>query len=215
MFIVVQSEFKAMGVLDTNIRSVLESSILTKINFKFGTYRINGNEYGIVARAIRSGDIGCVYDASFGDMQMKYHTEWSASNGVVDRKNTIYSGNRNFPTINHKAVVVHEATHALQDYHKRKRILAIQDEGASYLAQFLYVYSHNKGKITYTNRSFDRLAKICFRVAKRLHDLQSTSNIVTRQEQMNINRAVANLNFNGKKPYSKLGKRGSPHYDGF
>ncbi len=126
--------------IECNVITILEEPVVRKINFRLPRTQgspevpVYGNGYRIIARGIRNRNISIDYNIRAE----------RAGAGIYDsQKQWIKLPTTNpSQSIPHKALVIHEATHALLDYHRiplRKSI----SEAAAYIAQAMYLKLKN------------------------------------------------------------------------
>jgi hypothetical protein len=103
----------------------------SRVNFGFSGLRISPDGFKKVADALRSGKIKVVESKDLDDADARY----------VPDKNLFlipqYNDN-DYVHINEKALVVHEAVHAIIDANKWSKVTQLTGEAAGYLAQVLY-----------------------------------------------------------------------------
>jgi len=110
-----------MGVL-TDLTRILRSSECAKINFQIESIRVYGDGFKTIAKAIDGKHIQVVRSRLLPSNVATYNR----------RYNALFVGRA--PKA---GLLVHECTHALNDWHKRE-ILAIDDEASAYIAQLMY-----------------------------------------------------------------------------
>jgi len=116
---------------------------MRSINFQYGPSRVYQTGYQDVAKLVEDGhirfEISRNGNASYGvDSDPGQVHTWSVSNNTVEQDS---SGNLRLkrPLSNEElGTIVHEATHALQDYQRHQRNLSPQmAEGSAYIASWL------------------------------------------------------------------------------
>lgn len=121
--------------LEEKVAAVLESRTVRRINFRCCNIPVYGSGFVKLAGAIRNRHIQ-VYEntvlAAAGVAMYRYAVGRNAVN-VLELPSSDPS------SIAEKALIVHEMTHALEDYH-RKDLNAINAECAAYVAQGMYLY---------------------------------------------------------------------------
>jgi hypothetical protein len=133
------------------VAAILREPATVRINFRYAGVRIYGSGYAAVAQAIEREHIAVRLPGSAVAQRLM------RSSGVASyssSENTLYVPSANFlegNVIHDKALVVHEMTHALMDYH-RHNMAVRQSEAVAYLAQMMYVFNHG---ITSTERLLD------------------------------------------------------------
>ena len=109
--------------LFTDIVDILRSSECARINFQIEGIRVYGDGYKTIAKTIENKHIqiirSLVLPSSLAEYNLKY--------------NCLIVGPSPKPDL-----IVHECTHALNDWHKRN-ILAIDDEASAHIAQMMYM----------------------------------------------------------------------------
>ena len=119
-----ESDFIALLTTDPDVR---------KINFKFLTYKIYPEGYfRDVASCIKSGSIKInrrFSDLGFGD-----------TGGSYFPANDKYSISKAFDLtkMSNKILLMHESTHALQDYQRLGKIKRAEGEAVAYVAEAIY-----------------------------------------------------------------------------
>lgn len=105
------------------ILEVLSESVIRRINFRYRTIPVYSAGFESVAQGIRRGHIQVV--RLLGSLGGVYLHD-------IDRIAIRQSSDKSM-----RAAAVHEATHALQDYH-RTPLLSLDCEGAAYVAEAFY-----------------------------------------------------------------------------
>jgi hypothetical protein len=126
-----------MMTLEADVVRVLNDPALLAINFRAGATRVYGSGYRRIATAIEHGHIHVEPDdGPRGRAHYAYTDEgrWQADHLYLPPHYDFVS-----PTS--LALIVHEATHALQDYH-RVAMGVIESECAAYVAQAFYFLVH-------------------------------------------------------------------------
>lgn len=127
--------------LDERIADFLESDDVGKINFRASGTPVYGSGYGIIARAIRNRHIQCRENTLFPNASARYsHSVGPNQVNLLD----VSVDTSSVEGIEARGLVVHECTHALQDYHRRS-LNAIDAECAAYIAQAMYWHIANRG----------------------------------------------------------------------
>lgn len=127
-----------------------------------GRYGITPHAIRAVGDAIRHGRITVYYDPSFTVVADSFGAFYD---GGAD---AIFTGFCRLDTIGRKAVLVHEATHAVNDMKARAAILHVDDEAAAYTAQAMYIRGLGTRapiRLTSTNTFTDAIYKASFDVA--------------------------------------------------
>lgn len=113
--------------LRTEIIDVLKSPHCRRINFQIGTIRISGTDYSTIAQCIENRHIQVVQSARLPSTKAVYKRSFNCF--IVGS-----SPGRN--------LVVHEGTHAINDWHKRN-LLDVEDEVSAYIAQMVFLFVEN------------------------------------------------------------------------
>jgi hypothetical protein len=109
--------------LFTDIVNILRSPECKRINFQIAGIRVYGDGYKTIAKTIENKHIQII-------RSLVLPSSWA----VYNRKlNYLAVGQSPRPNL-----IVHECTHALNDWHKRN-ILAIDDEVSAHIAQMMYM----------------------------------------------------------------------------
>lgn len=106
----------------TDIIELLESPAVTHTHFRLFGFEINGRDYRRIATAIRNGHIQVIRSSQMPSTVAAYQR----------RLNCFTVGSN--PS---DSLLVHEATHAINDWHGRS-IRSTLDEGLAYVAQMVY-----------------------------------------------------------------------------
>lgn len=115
-----------MGLRDDTLR-VLDNPNLRNIDFRLFGKHIRGQDYARIAECIRNGHVQIV-EAGYDDgVKARYVRSLNAF---------IYNASPN-PNL-----IVHEATHALCDWHAH-RLSGLADEGIAYVAQMIFFLGAN------------------------------------------------------------------------
>jgi len=124
--------------LHQRIISVLEGPATEGINFRYDGVRVYGNGYRTMARAVRNGRIRPALLSGQREAVLLRQL-----GGALYRpaSNSLVVSGPDFlrpATIHDEALVVHEMTHALTDYHKNP-MTTLLSEIVAYTAQMMYV----------------------------------------------------------------------------
>lgn len=126
------------------VLGVLEHPGIWKINFELNRLVVTGMRYSMVARAIREGKISCEAVTELKSRPGDKPAPGTITEARYDElKNVmLFKSEKYGNTSTEKAVILHEATHALFDLFantKEDRVLGIDDESAAVLAEALYL----------------------------------------------------------------------------
>lgn len=114
------------------IIAILEDDITEQVHFRCEDVSVWGGGYKIIARKIRDGDIMCMENVRLDDdVAMYTHTQNKFSVSTAMAQARVWH-------LIQKAMIVHEATHALED-RQRKPLNTIDAECPSYIAQCMYL----------------------------------------------------------------------------
>jgi hypothetical protein len=113
---------KVMG-LRTNIINLLASAAPARTDFTLFGSRILGRDYGTIATAIRNGHIQIVQSATMPSTLAAYNRALNCFTVGANPSDSL---------------LVHEATHAINDWHGRS-LRGTDDEGLAYVAQMVYL----------------------------------------------------------------------------
>ncbi|HEX5719592.1 MAG TPA: hypothetical protein VF179_25755 [Thermoanaerobaculia bacterium] len=117
-----------------SIIQILRSPAAQRVSFKLGIIKVDGAGLQTVARLVEQGRILVTHEPVL-DWSSSYHHEMNAW-GV---------GKRTISTMSQEALVVHEAVHALNDWH-HLQVNARDDEAAGYIAQMIYHHHKQPGR---------------------------------------------------------------------
>ena len=120
--IAVLLEDTVMSLL-TDTLSILRSAECQRVNFRLESIRVYGDGYKTIAKNIETGHIQIVMSSAISSQVAAYDSQY----------NCLILGRTPKPNL-----IVHECTHALNDWHKRK-IIAVDDEASAHIAQMMYV----------------------------------------------------------------------------
>lgn len=114
--------------------SLLTDPVLQEVNFICMNCWISGKDYGIIANKVKNGHIKVNFHSftGFGGKNV-YNSMW----------NTLILHKSLFDSEYGKAMVVHEATHAIQDM-KRQSLTVGNSEVAAYIAAYIYLLKKGK-----------------------------------------------------------------------
>ncbi len=129
-----------MSVEDRMVIAVLGEQRVQRINFRFGPVRISGHDYSTIARGIRHTRLSCEVN---GDNRLMGAGSYVHGTSATSR-DVIRLPFMEAHTPAEKALIVHEATHAIEDYH-RATLHFLDSEGAAFLAQTMYGYLATNG----------------------------------------------------------------------
>ncbi len=113
--------------LRSDIMTLLSSAVPARTDFTLFSHRIHGRDYGQIANSIRNGHIQIVQSATCPSTLAAYNRT----------RNCFVVGTS--PSEN---LIIHEATHAINDWHGRA-LRGSDDEGLAYVAQMVYVCRQN------------------------------------------------------------------------
>jgi hypothetical protein len=100
---------------------------------RVGTIIITPKPIRGVADAIKAGKIAVYHDPHFLMAKNQYSAFYDGG------YNAMFVGFSDPDTVGRKAVIVHEAVHAVNDIKKRSSIVHIDDEAAAFTAQAMYI----------------------------------------------------------------------------
>ncbi len=118
--------------LRTDVMTVLRSPNCGRINFQIGSIRVYGGGYRTIATCIENRQIQVVRALAVPSTVAAYNR----------RYDLLILGTTPSPNL-----VVHECTHALNDWHRRN-ILAVEDEVSAYIAQMMFLFLGNPALAT-------------------------------------------------------------------
>lgn len=182
--------------------AVLEESNNRYINFICGRARVYGAAYRTIATAIRNNHIQVIEDSRLPEYGMVYNY----------LHNTVrVNGSIDFAHPENKSLIIHEMTHAIEDFH-RVPLSRADAEGAAYIAQMMYLaanslspsYEHNNG-------TFMFLQVVASNIATRI--LRSGRSTVTRREHRDLVRCLGDFTIEDRPVYRMLDT--PEHYNGF
>lgn len=131
---------------DRTVVEVVENPLVRRINFKFGPVRISGGDYLTIARAIRHHRIACEVNAEYA----RYGAGAYVHDGIGVRRNIIRIPFQQAVTPAEQALIVHECTHAIEDYHGVP-LQFLDSEGAAFLAQTMYGHLATSGGLPFSH----------------------------------------------------------------
>jgi hypothetical protein len=108
----------------TDIMNVLRSPNCRRISFNLGQIRIFGSDYATIAQCIMNGHIQVVQSNAIPSTKAAYDRAYN------------YFAVGSSPSRN---LIVHESTHALNDWHKRS-LSDVDDECCAYIAQMMFLF---------------------------------------------------------------------------
>lgn len=118
-----------MGI-KSDIVGLLGSADVARVSFRLFEHTIRGNDYSRIAGAIRNGHIQIAQATVDPDRG----GSWDSRRAFYERTyNSFLVGSAPSPNL-----VVHEATHALNDWHARS-LMPVEDEGLAYVAQAIFL----------------------------------------------------------------------------
>lgn len=109
--------------LFTDIVNILNAPECQRINFQIESIRVYGDGYKTIAKTIKNKHIQIIKSLVLPSNMAAYNRKY----------NCLIIGQSPKPDL-----IIHECTHALNDWHKRN-IIAIDDEASAYIAQMMYV----------------------------------------------------------------------------
>ena len=117
--------------LRTDVIGILKSPNCRRINFAMGAIRISGTDYDTVAKCNENRHIQVVQSRKMPAHFALYYRKY---------KCFVMGGTLSRP------LVVHEGTHAVNDWYKRK-ISDVEDEASAYVAQMVFMLVEQPGLI--------------------------------------------------------------------
>ena len=130
---------KSSSRLKNTVMKVLTTAEIRWVNIEYVinralTLNINSLSYFAVAAAIAKDRIDCVVDSSLDVTQAFY----DASSDELTASNKDYGSENSTDYRLERALLVHEATHAVLDMYKGQSLPVIDEETIGYLAQAIY-----------------------------------------------------------------------------
>lgn len=191
-----------MTSLENDIVEFLEH--LPSINFRCCGVRVYNQGYTALGRALRNRHIQVIYNTRVGN------------NGVYSSAtNAMRVGFERLVHLHDKALVVHEMTHALQDYHRR-RLRTLDAECAAYVAQAIFLERADpgqgivSGELLSQSEELAILGTMAQSVARQLIGPPSRYQVPNREEELMRGyvsatpiyrrRADNTIEFNGLRP---------------
>lgn len=168
-----------------SVAAILRGPSIARMNFHCGPTRVYPHGYDVIAHDLLTGRLRVMEAPVRGETRTtayySYHRsdDWAA--------NTFYlPATLNASRLSHRALIVHEATHALQDYHRVP--LRVDDaECAAYLAQTLYFRLEGQSFAAYSREArghadanADALLMMLEAVALRLDTVRGTYEVPAR-----------------------------------
>ncbi|TQV72484.1 hypothetical protein [Denitrobaculum tricleocarpae] len=120
-----------------------DRSATSLVNFTLGPLQVTTALLADVGKAVAAGKIKVVIDPT-----ISHDAIYNAKSNQLQLKRNVAA-----PGLLERALIVHEATHAINDMRKLGRTPNIDDEAAAYIAQALYLYRNHPVK---TERMKDR-----------------------------------------------------------
>lgn len=149
-----------MADIKTTVMDVLAGSDTQKIkSFSFGGKGFTPMVFPILKDMIKSGTISVVYDSSKSGM-----AEYDYGN------NTLYLGFTEASSLTRKALILHEATHAVYDMVKQKMSVA-DSESIAYIVQCQYARANNPDpsqRLTGNTDAKDKVFELGWAIAGKL-----------------------------------------------
>lgn len=150
----------ALSYLAARVVRVLHDRALESISFGFGSLVVIGRGFASVAEAVRREEIGCVRDRSLPDSRAEYD---------MDDNEMRFSPETNLTEVNGRALIVHEATHALHDYYPMRTVSRLDAEGAAYVAHNMYRVLKGEDRILLSSDwATTQIHRRAFRIAKEI-----------------------------------------------
>lgn len=185
-----------------SIIATLEEPNNRYINFTCGRARVYGAAYPTIARAIRNNHIHLIENDTILFEAMSY-------NHYSNR--FFLNPNEDFTSMTVRSVVIHEATHAIADFH-RQVLSKGESEGAGYIAQMMYCLVNHAEPI-YEDRSFAFMSiqVVARNISNRI--LRTGNGRVTDRELRELTEVIQGLEIHGGHPYLEISQ--PVDYNGF
>ncbi len=113
-----------------------DRSATSLVNFTLGPIQVTAALLADVGKAVAAGKIKVVIDPT-----ISHDAIYNAKSNQLQLKRNVSA-----PGLLERALIVHEATHAINDMRKLGRTPNIDDEAAAYIAQALYLYRNHPVK---------------------------------------------------------------------
>ncbi len=119
-------------MLDRAVTAILRSDKVQRINFTVEGVRVDGSGFTAVADAVQRGAIQVYTNTQLNGMaRYRYRVG-------PNRVNVLEVPFAGWPGHPQRALVVHEAVHAMNDWRGRS-VNSLADESAAYIAQWIYL----------------------------------------------------------------------------
>ena len=166
--------------IECNVIAILEDPVVRRINFRLPRTQgspevpVYGNGYRVIARGIHNRNIKVSHNIlleQFGAGNYDEKYDWLR----LPFTTAI--------TFAEKALVIHEATHALLDYHRQPLRKSIS-EAAAYIAQAMYLKLKNAWhELQFTNRPSDFILASAYQIALRILTTPGAYNVTSEELQ--------------------------------
>lgn len=187
-----------MNDVETMVVNILTGSEVQKINsFTFFGKHFTVGTFTQIKSLIEAGFIKAVYDESKAGM-----AEYDYGN------NTLYLGFTSTTELTKKALVVHEAVHAVYDMVKMKMSVA-DSESIAYIVQCQYARANNPNsseRLTSPNKAKDKVFEVGWMIAGKL--LGQDSSALTDNDYKAMREAVSQHPFYAAKAAGDAGFNG-------
>jgi hypothetical protein len=187
-----------MNDVETMVVNILNSAEAKKINsFTFYGKHFTVMTFNNIKSLVEGGFIKAVYDETKSGM-----AEYDYSN------NTLYLGFKSATELSKKALVVHEAVHAVYDQVKMKMSVA-DSESIAYIVQCQYARANNPNageRLTSPNKAKDKVFEIGWMIAGKL--LGQDTSALTDDDYKSMREAVSQHPFYAAKAAGDAGFNG-------
>ncbi|HEY8560960.1 MAG TPA: hypothetical protein VIL74_11355 [Pyrinomonadaceae bacterium] len=189
-----------MNDVETTVVNILAGPEIQKINsFTFYGKHFTAMTFGNIKSLVESGFIKVAYDEKLnGQAAYDYGN------------NTLYLGFKNTTELTKKALVVHEAVHAVYDMVKMKMSVA-DSEAIAYIVQCQYARANSNSsdpndRLFSSNKANDKVFEVGWRIAGKL--LGKDSSPLTDSDYAAMREAVSQHTFYAGKAAGSAGFNG-------
>jgi hypothetical protein len=124
--------------LRQEVAFALAGPVVARVNVLHGGRAVIGRSLAAVGVRVLEGDIGVTIDPSLNSDEAEYNSG----------TNTLHLGFRRAPTWTKKALIVHEAVHAVLDMRAASGLTIAESESLAYVVQCFYMHEHTPDPTT-------------------------------------------------------------------
>lgn len=148
--------------LRQEVAFALTGPVVGRVNVLHAGRAVSGRSLAAVGVRVLEGEIGVTVDPALGSDEAEYNSG----------TNTLHLGFRRAPTRTKKALIVHEAVHAVLDMRATSGLTIAESESLAYVVQSFYMHEHTPDptaeRLNDKNAKKDKVYEIAWGMAAKL-----------------------------------------------